>query len=584
MSLAEWECRIADAMLGDRQRLRRMLREVREAEKAQRPAEKLQAKFEEECRRSVERCDQRQRSVPPITFDNDLPILARRDDIETALRQHQVVIICGETGSGKSTQLPKLCLAMGGGIVGTIGHTQPRRVAARTIAARVADELKTPLGSTVGFKVRFTDATQPNTLIKLMTDGVLLAETRTDRFLEQYDTIIVDEAHERSLNIDFLLGNLKRLLPKRPDLKVIITSATIDAARFAEHFSSRSGPAPIIEVSGRMYPVEVRWRPLTNAGILDGDEQTNRGNEENSNRRFGKPSQEDVEDEADPQRAMLDALDELAAEDLWDILIFQPTEWDIHETAKLIRGHMARRGWTKDVELLPLYARLSLQEQQRVFEPRGNARRIVIATNVAESSLTVPRIRAVIDTGTARISRYSPRSKMQRLPIEAVSQASADQRKGRCGRIGPGVCIRLFSEQDFAARERFTPPEILRTNLASVILQTQSLNLGPIEEFPFLEPPKPTAIRDGYKTLFELSAVNERNELTELGRKLAKLPVDPRIARIILAGHDEACLNDILIVAAALEAQDPRDRPIDKQQQADEKHRAFQHPESDFLS
>jgi ATP-dependent helicase HrpA len=412
---------------------------------------------------------------------------------------------------------------------------------------------------------------------------VLLAETRTDRFLEQYDTIIVDEAHERSLNIDFLLGNLKRLLPKRPDLRVIITSATIDAARFAEHFGSRSGPAPIIEVSGRMYPVEVRWRPLTDAGRRGNADETDRGDEGHLSGRLGKPANAE-EDEGDPQRAILDALDELAAEDLWDVLIFQPTEWDIHETAKLIRGHMARRGWTKDVELLPLYARLSLQEQQRVFEPRGSARRIVIATNVAESSLTVPRIRAVIDTGTARISRYSPRSKMQRLPIEAVSQASADQRKGRCGRIGPGVCIRLFSEQDYAARERFTPPEILRTNLASVILQTQSLNLGPIEEFPFLEPPKPTAIRDGYKTLFELGAVNERNELSELGRKLAKLPVDPRIARIILAGHDEACLNDILIIAAALEAQDPRDRPIDKQQQADEKHKPFQHPDSDFLS
>ena len=583
MSHADWERRITEAMLGDRQRLRRMLRELHEVEKTQKPVEQLAKRFEEECRRSIERCDQRQRSVPPITFDDDLPILAKRNEIEASLRQHQVVIICGETGSGKSTQLPKLCLAMGGGIVGTIGHTQPRRVAARTIAARVAEELKTPLGNTVGFKVRFTDATQPNTLIKLMTDGVLLAESRTDRFLDQYDTIIVDEAHERSLNIDFLLGNLKRLLPKRPDLRVIITSATIDAARFAEHFGSRSGPAPIIEVSGRMYPVEVRWRPLTDAGRKVDADGTDLGDEDGLSGRFGKGSYEE-DDEGDPQRAILEALDELASEDLWDVLIFQPTEWDIHETAKLIRGHMARRGWTKDVELLPLYARLSLQEQQRVFEPRSSSRRIVIATNVAESSLTVPRIRAVIDTGTARISRYSPRSKMQRLPIEAVSQASADQRKGRCGRIGPGVCIRLFSEQDFAARERFTPPEILRTNLASVILQTQSLNLGPIEEFPFLEPPKPTAIRDGYKTLFELGAVNERNELSELGRKLAKLPVDPRIARIILAGHDEACLNDILIIAAALEAQDPRDRPIDKQQQADEKHKPFQHADSDFLS
>ncbi len=469
-----------------------------------------------------------------------------------------------------------------------IGHTQPRRVAARTIAARVADELKTTLGSAVGFKIRFTDATQPNTLIKLMTDGVLLAETRNDRFLDQYDTIIVDEAHERSLNIDFLLGYLKRLLPKRPDLKVIITSATIDAARFAEHFGSSAGPAPILEVSGRMYPVEVRWRPVGGAS----DEGRGASSEvpvipsASSSPLVPRPSS--LSHDLDPQQAILTAVDELVAEGLWDILIFQPTEWDIHETAKLLRARFnitgGRKGNKADVEILPLYARLTLAEQQRVFEPRPGQRRIVIATNVAESSLTVPGIRAVIDTGTARISRYSARSKMQRLPIEPISQASADQRKGRCGRIGPGVCIRLFDEADYKTRERFTPPEILRTNLASVILQTQSLNLGAIEDFPFLEPPKPTAIRDGYKTLFELGAVNDRNELTELGRKLARLPVDPRIARLIVAGHDEGCLNDVLIIAAALEAQDPRDRPLDKQQAADEKHKPFQHPDSDFLS
>ncbi len=593
----EWERRLVEALQSDRHRLRRRLRELRDAEKAQRPRENLLAKFEDDFRRSVQRCEQRKRSVPNITFNSDLPILAKREEIEAAIRQHPVVIVCGETGSGKSTQLPKFCLSMGRGVSGLIGHTQPRRVAARTIAARVAEELQTTLGSTVGFKVRFTDATQPNTLIKLMTDGVLLAETRTDRFLDQYDTIIVDEAHERSLNIDFLLGNLKRLLPRRPDLKVIITSATIDAARFAEHFGSTNGPAPILEVSGRMYPVELRWRPSWRvsgtalaAGISPGniDSVTPVASAvplvASATRRLTPPARQDVlQDDDDPNRAILDAVDELAAENLWDILIFQPTEWDIHETSKLLRGHIARRGWTNDIEIHPLYARLSLAEQQRVFEPRGPAKRIVIATNVAESSLTVPRIRAVIDTGTARISRYSPRSKMQRLPIEAISQASADQRKGRCGRIGPGVCIRLFDQKDYEARERFTPPEILRTNLASVILQTQSLNLGPIEEFPFLEPPKPTAIRDGYKTLFELGAVNDRNDLTELGRKLARLPVDPRIARIILAGHDEACLNDILIIAAALEAQDPRDRPLDKQQAADEKHKPFRHEDSDFL-
>jgi ATP-dependent helicase HrpA len=582
MSSSDWERRLAETLQCDRYRLRRWLRELKEAEQSRQPLDKLQAKLERAFHDSIEHRQRRLASRPPIEFEGDLPILAQRAAVEATIRDHPVVIVCGETGSGKSTQLPKLCLSLGRGISGLIGHTQPRRVAARTIAARIAEELHTPLGSTVGFKVRFTDTTQPNTLIKLMTDGVLLAETRSDRFLDQYDTIIVDEAHERSLNIDFLLGYLKRLLPKRPDLKVIITSATIDAARFAEHFGSVRGPAPILEVSGRMFPVEVRWHgpdfrrtegvsPLiknpSNSGITSG---------------LTLPVRQDS-DEDDPQRAILNAVDELAAENLWDMLIFQPTEWDIHETAKLLRGHCARRGWTNDVEILPLYARLTLAEQQKVFEPRGGKKRIVIATNVAESSLTVPRILSVIDTGTARLSRYSPRSKLQRLPIEAISQASANQRAGRCGRIAPGVCIRLFDEKDFATREKFTPPEIVRTNLASVILQTESLILGRLEEFPFLEPPKPTAIRDGYKTLFELGAVNERDQLTELGRKLAKLPVDPRIARIIVAGHSEGCLHDILIIAAALEAQDPRDRPLDKQQAADEKHKQFQHPDSDFL-
>lgn len=578
MSRSEWEHRLSQVMQVDRHRLRRKLRELQDAQKGNRPHDKLLSQVSDEFQRSIERREQRFRSVPSIIFGDDLPILAKRGEIETAIRDHQVVIVCGETGSGKSTQLPKLCLSLGRGVAGLIGHTQPRRVAARTIAARVAEELKTPLGSTVGFKVRFTDATQPNTLIKLMTDGVLLAETRSDRFLDQYDTIIVDEAHERSLNIDFLLGYLKRLLPRRPDLKVIITSATIDAARFAEHFDSVIGPAPILEVSGRMFPVELRWR----GGQSDVEQEVVPHDGVPLPIASNSPSSA-MSNDFDPQRAILDAVDELAAEDQWDILIFQPTEWDIHETSKLLRGHCTRRGWTNDVEILPLYARLTLAEQQRVFEPRGGKKRIVIATNVAESSLTVPRIRSVIDTGTARISRYSPRSKMQRLPIEAISKASAEQRKGRCGRIAPGVCIRLYDEKDFASREDFTPPEIVRTNLASVILQTESLGLGRLEDFPFLEPPKPTAIRDGYKTLFELGAVNERDQLTELGRKLSRLPVDPRIARIILAGHDEACLNDILIIAAALEAQDPRDRPLDKQQAADEKHKQFQHEESDFL-
>ena len=583
MSFSDWDRRLAETMQSDRHRLRRMLHELSAAKQTQRPFDKLLVKLEGEFRRSAERRERRLASVPKIEFDAELPILSKRVEIEAAIRDHPVVIVCGETGSGKSTQLPKLCLSLGRGVSGLIGHTQPRRVAARTIAARVAEELKTTLGSTVGFKIRFTDATQPNTLIKLMTDGVLLAETRGDRFLDQYDTLIIDEAHERSLNIDFMLGYLKRLLPRRPDLKVIITSATIDAARFAEHFGSPSHPAPILEVSGRMYPVETRWHG-PNAAVHR--EESRLGLRPDPTGRDGIPTY-DVSD-LDPQQAILAAVDELAAEGLWDILIFQPTEWDIHETAKLLRARFhitgGRKGTKADVEILPLYARLTLAEQQRVFQPRAGQRRIVIATNVAESSLTVPGIRAVIDTGTARISRYSARSKMQRLPIEPVSQASADQRKGRCGRIGPGICIRLFDEADYNTRERFTPPEILRTNLASVILQTQSLNLGAIEDFPFLEPPKPTAIRDGYKTLFELGAVNERNELTELGRKLARLPVDPRIARLIVAGHNEGCLHDILIIAAALEAQDPRERPLDKQQAADEKHKPFQHPDSDFLS
>jgi ATP-dependent helicase HrpA len=596
MPSVNWEDRLPEVMQCDRHRLRRQWQRLRDSEKRGTVNADEWTRLERDILRSVQRRESRAASISTIEFDTELPILAKRTEIEAAIREHQVVIVCGETGSGKSTQLPKLCLSLGRGVSGLIGHTQPRRVAARTIAARVAEELHTTLGTTVGFKVRFTDATQPNTLIKLMTDGVLLAETRTDRFLDQYDTIIVDEAHERSLNIDFLLGYLKRLLPKRPDLKVIITSATIDATRFAEHFGSSRGPAPIVEVSGRMYPVEIRWRGPESFPALRESEAESRAREGEAT---DSPSgfapvrsltptlshrEREEEDGSDWQRAILAAVDELAAEHLWDMLIFQPTEWDIHETAKLLRGHCTRRGWTNDVEILPLYARLTLSEQQKVFEPRGSHKRIVIATNVAESSLTVPRIRAVIDTGTARISRYSPRSKMQRLPIEAISQASANQRAGRCGRIAPGVCIRLYDEQDFATREKFTPPEILRTNLASVILQTESLNLGRLEEFPFLEPPKLTAIRDGYKTLFELGAVNERDQLTELGRKLAQLPVDPRIARIMIAGHAEGCLNDILIIAAALEAQDPRDRPLDKQQAADEKHRQFAHPDSDFLS
>jgi len=551
------ETQIDCCMQSDRHRLRRLLRSIREASTAGKPFDRNLSRLRQELEQSTALRQQRQEGVPAVTFDESLPISARRDEIAAAIREHQVIIVSGETGSGKSTQLPKICLAEGRGIDGVIGHTQPRRIAARSVAARVAEELAVPLGRDVGFKIRFTDTTSPRTYVKLMTDGILLAESQQDRFLNQYDTIILDEAHERSLNIDFLIGYLKRLLPRRPDLKLIITSATIDAERFAEHFASTAGPAPVIEVSGRTYPVEVRWRP---------------------------PAEDEDEDDPDWQQRVLAAVDEVASIDNGDILIFMPTERDIHETAKLLRARTLPGDYPgQTTEILPLYARLSSGDQNRVFQPSSH-RRIVIATNVAESSLTVPGIRYVIDPGTARISRYSARSKMQRLPIEAVSQASADQRKGRCGRVGPGICIRLYSEQDYLSREKFTPPEIQRTNLASVILQTKLLGLGEIDEFPFLDPPKPEAIRDGYKTLFELGAIDEKHTLTPLGQKLGRIPVDPRIGRIILAGHDEGCLNEVLIIASALELQDPRERPLDKQQAADEAHAQFANPESDFLS
>jgi ATP-dependent helicase HrpA len=555
-SLVDRTAEIAQAMLADQFRLRRRWEQLRAAGGRGEAVDGAIAKWTAQLEASLERRRQRAGRVPKLTFDENLPITARRADIADAIRENQVVILCGETGSGKSTQLPKICLELGRGVSGLIGHTQPRRIAARSVAARIAQELDSPLGRDVGFKIRFTDTTSPHTFIKLMTDGILLAESQHDRFLDQYDTLIIDEAHERSLNIDFLLGCLHRLLPKRRDLKLIITSATIDTARFAEHFSTTQGPAPVIEVSGRTYPVETRYRPLVN---------------------------EEDEDDPDWMSAVLDAVDELLELPPGDILLFMPTERDIHETAKALRGRLTHSAQGKSVEILPLYARLSGKDQDRVFQSHSG-RRIVIATNVAESSLTVPGIRYVVDPGTARISRYAPRSRMQRLPVEPISQASADQRQGRCGRVGPGVCIRLYAEQDYLTRERYTAPEIQRTNLAAVILQTLALNLGAIEEFPFLDPPKPGVIRDGYRTLFELGAIDAENRLTDLGRQLARLPVDPRIGRMIVAAHSEKCLNEVLVIAAALEVLDPRERPIDKQQAADEAHAKFQHPESDFLS
>ncbi len=547
---------IAQAMLRDQHRLRQRLGAMEQAARAGKAFDRELTRLAEQVEQSVARRAERQQGLLTPALEANLPIAAKRDEIAAAIAGHPVVIVCGETGSGKSTQLPKLCLQLGRGVAGLIGHTQPRRIAARSIANRVAQELGTPLGQTVGFKVRFTDATSPRTYVKLMTDGILLAETQGDRFLDQYDTLIIDEAHERSLNIDFLLGYLRQLLPKRRDLKVIITSATIDAARFSEFFASPAGPAPVVEVSGRAHPVELRYRP----------------------------PQPNDDGEIDEEQALADAVHELAAIDTRDILIFMPTERDIRETAKLLRGSkLPGDHGGRTTEILPLYARLSTAEQNRVFQPHSH-RRIVIATNVAESSLTVPGIGYVIDPGTARISRYSPRSKVQRLPIEPVSQASADQRKGRCGREGPGVCIRLYAEEDYASRDCYTSPEIQRTNLAAVILQTIALRLGPVESFPFLDPPKPAAIRDGYHTLFELGAIDEQNQLTELGRTLSRLPVDPRIGRIILAGEEQNCLHEILIIAAALEVQDPRDRPVEKREAADTAHARWAHAESDFLT
>jgi len=556
-SISDIRLQIDQAMASDRYRLRRRLRSVEKAARAGQPFDRSLARLEDDLQRSIALRQRRREAVPALAYDPDLPITARIDEICAAIREHPVTIVCGETGSGKSTQLPKICLQLGRGIDGMIGHTQPRRIAARSVSARIAEELGSPLGRDVGFKIRFTDATQPETYIKLMTDGILLAETQHDRFLDQYDTIIIDEAHERSLNIDFLLGYIKRLLPRRPDLKLIITSATIDAARFSEHFSDPANgrPAPIIEVSGRTYPVEVRYCPL-------------------------QPEDEDA-DERDLGDAILQAIDQLARSGPGDILVFLPTERDILETAKTLRGR-AIPGDGRQTEILPLYARLSAREQNKVFQSHAR-RRVVLATNVAESSLTVHGIRFVIDTGTARISHYSPRRKVQRLPIEAISRASADQRAGRCGRIGPGICVRLYGEEDYLARDQYTLPEIRRTNLASVILQTKAMRLGELEDFPFLDPPRADAIRDGYKTLFELGALDDRRELTELGRQLARLPVDPRIARMILAAAEGRCLHEVLIIAAALEIQDPRERPLDKQQAADEAHARFLDPASDFL-
>ncbi|MEV8210111.1 ATP-dependent RNA helicase HrpA [Streptomyces sp. NPDC079189] len=552
-SFADLQSQLGQLSLRDAHRLGRRLegaRRIRKPEAQQTVLNEIAA----QAGKAAERLAGRAARVPALSYPEELPVSQKKDDILEAIRDHQVVIVAGETGSGKTTQIPKICMELGRGVRGMIGHTQPRRIAARTVAERVADELKTPLGEAVGWKVRFTDQVNPDaTYLKLMTDGILLAEIQTDRELLAYDTIIIDEAHERSLNIDFLLGYLARLLPKRPDLKVVITSATIDPERFARHF----GDAPIVEVSGRTYPVEVRYRPLL--------------------------EEEGEDSDRDQITAICDAVDELQAEGPGDVLVFLSGEREIRDTADALNKKNLRH-----TEVLPLYARLSHAEQHRVFQ-RHTGRRIVLATNVAETSLTVPGIKYVIDPGNARISRYSHRTKVQRLPIEGISRASANQRKGRCGRTSDGICIRLYSEDDFLTRPEFTDAEILRTNLASVILQMTAAGLGDIEKFPFIDPPDHRNIRDGVQLLQELGALDPdekdpKKRLTELGRKLAQLPVDPRLARMVIEADRNGCTREVMVIAAALSIQDPRERPSDKQTQADQHHARFKDETSDFLA
>jgi ATP-dependent RNA helicase HrpA len=551
--------RLRELTLRDEHRLVRRLDKLRRTADPERRAGDLQ-RLVGEVERGEARVARRRSAVPKVTYPPELPVSARRDDLLAAIRDHQVVVVAGETGSGKTTQLPKICLELGRGVRGAIGHTQPRRIAARTVAERIADELDVPIGDAVGFAVRFSDRSSEDTLVRVMTDGLLLAEVRRDPLLRRYDTIIVDEAHERSLNIDFLLGVIRRILPRRPDLKLIITSATIDPQRFAAHF----GDAPVVEVSGRTYPVEVRYRP-----VVDPDDEAGL--------------------DRDPVDAIGDAAEELLREGRGDILVFLSGEREIRDTADALRGRL--RSAKDPIEILPLYARLSSAEQQKVFKAHS-ARRIVLATNVAETSLTVPGIKYVIDPGTARISRYSARLKVQRLPIERISQASADQRKGRCGRTSEGICIRLYTEADFAERQRFTDPEILRTNLASVILQMAAAGLGQIEDFPFLDPPDRRQVRDGLNLLTELRAIESGGgaardggpRLTTLGRRLSGLPVDPRYARMVLEADRLGCADEVIVIVAALSIQDPRERPAEKRQQADQQHARFADETSDFLA
>ncbi|WP_043634679.1 ATP-dependent RNA helicase HrpA [Chromobacterium haemolyticum] len=546
--LAQLKADLPSCLIRDRHVLRRKLSDAAERLKKNQPADKQLADIQAQIERSAAKVAARRAHLPKPDFDDALPVNQKLADIKTAIERHQVVIICGETGSGKTTQLPKICLELGRGVHGLIGHTQPRRLAARSVASRIAQELKSTLGEHVGFKVRFTDKLSEKSVIKLMTDGIMLAETQTDRYLEAYDTIIIDEAHERSLNIDFLLGYLKQLLPRRPDLKVIVTSATIDADRFSRHFDG----APVIEVSGRTYPVEVRYRPLAQR---DEDER-----------------------EVEMEGAIVDAVDELSRQGPGDMLVFLPGEREIRETAEKLR-----KAGIRGYEILPLFARLSNEDQQKIFKPSGG-RRIVLATNVAETSLTVPGIKYVIDTGQARINRYSPRAKVEQLQVEKISQAAARQRAGRCGRVEAGICVRLYSEDDFNQRPAFTDPEIVRSNLAAVILRMAALRLGKVDAFPFLEAPSSRLIADGYQVLTELGAVDDRGELTSVGKELARIPVDPKVGRLLLAGRDFGCVREVLIIAAALSVQDPRERPFEAREAAERAQARFNDEKSDFLS
>ncbi len=587
--LQQFLTQLPSCMLADQFPLKRRIQQAADALKAGKsaPLQDIAKRIDA----SVQRRQGRLAALPKPDYPEELPVSAKKDEIAQAIQKNQVVIVCGETGSGKTTQLPKICLELGRGVSGLIGHTQPRRIAARSVASRIAQEIGSPLGETVGYKVRFNDKLSESSYVKLMTDGILLAETQSDKFLNAYDTIIIDEAHERSLNIDFLLGYLKQLLHKRPDLKVIVTSATIDAERFSKHFND----APVIEVSGRTYPVEIRYRPLGKPGFVAKELQADNEDDEDVEllgqdlmgvkrkaRVEARWLQEDEEEEA-IEEAILDAADDLLRLGDGDILVFLPGEREIRDVADHLRKYQGRSAKLRHIEVLPLFARLSIEDQQKIFKNHSQTR-IVLATNVAETSLTVPGIKYVIDSGLARVNRYSPRAKVEQLQIEKISQAAAKQRAGRCGRVSNGICVRLYDEGDFNNRPEFTDPEILRSSLASVILRMADLRLGDVAEFPFIEAPSSRLINDGYQLLQELGAVNAQREITELGKQLARLPLDPRVARMIVAAKKENCLREILIIAAALAIQDPRERPMDKREAADQAHVKFAAEDSDFMS